>query len=392
MSDQSPPGWYPDPADPTRHRYWDGATWTSQISGWGSAADWRDQTPVGPAAPAYAPSTGALTSSGMRRLSALFDDVGRIIKRAWWQILVVGLIIWTVVTTLLVVCAAFAIDFAALNRALEFTQRAAETSDRGISGPLGAQLEAVWSAVPRFDSPAAWIGWGVAVGLIALYATCVQVAATNRLGIDAAAGQPVRLARAWRSGAVGGLRLLGYSLLWLLVVLLLTAIWIGLLILTGATVPVLAVLVGVLGLMALTVLGFLVAGRFAPLSVQVVVAPGALRWSWAATRGKFWAVLGRALLWSVIASFVSQIVLSIVMIPFSLLAMGAIGTAVTTPGAGPLQSVVATIALSLVSLPLTMVMASLSYLGIVPIWRDLTDDPVYRSIDEAGQPVVPPVV
>ena len=35
--------------------------------------------------------------------------------------------------------------------------------------------------------------------------------------------------------------------------------------------------------------------------------------------------------------------------------------------------------------PLSMVLNSATALGVVPIWRDLTDHPEYRSIDE-GEP------
>lgn len=53
MSTPTPAGWYPDPADPSRTRWWDGAQWTENVSG------------GQPAAPAYpaAPSTPAVTGS-----------------------------------------------------------------------------------------------------------------------------------------------------------------------------------------------------------------------------------------------------------------------------------------------------------------------------------------
>ncbi len=152
MSEQSPPpGWYPDPADPAQYRYWDGAGWTSEATGWGTPGGWRSEAPAGPVAPAYAPATGVLTASGMRRLPALFDDVGRIIRRAWWQLLVIGFVIWFAATALVLTLLAASVDFSALNRALEVTQRAAETANRGSARALETQLQTAWSAVPRFD-------------------------------------------------------------------------------------------------------------------------------------------------------------------------------------------------------------------------------------------------
>ncbi|RLK47449.1 DUF2510 domain-containing protein [Microbacterium telephonicum] len=55
MSTPTPAGWYPDPADPSRTRWWDGAQWTENVSG--------GQPPAAPAAPA-APAYGASSAAG----------------------------------------------------------------------------------------------------------------------------------------------------------------------------------------------------------------------------------------------------------------------------------------------------------------------------------------
>ncbi len=34
-----------------------------------------------------------------------------------------------------------------------------------------------------------------------------------------------------------------------------------------------------------------------------------------------------------------------------------------------------------------MALAAITVIGIVPIWRDLTDHPTYRSIDDNGVPI-----
>ncbi|MCT9821014.1 DUF2510 domain-containing protein [Microbacterium sp. W1N] len=50
MTTPTPAGWYPDPADPSRTRWWDGAQWTENVAGGQPAAP---AAPTAPAAPAY---------------------------------------------------------------------------------------------------------------------------------------------------------------------------------------------------------------------------------------------------------------------------------------------------------------------------------------------------
>lgn len=98
--------------------------------------------------------------------------------------------------------------------------------------------------------------------------------------------------------------------------------------------------------------------------------------------GKFWAVLGRYLLWSLAASVVINVISTVVSIPVGALFLGT-ASAATDP-AGQLGLA---LTLNLLLLPFTMALAAVTMIGIVPIWRDLTDHPVYRSIDENGVPV-----
>jgi hypothetical protein len=74
MSEQTPPGWYPDPEDASHQRYWDGTAWTDHRTPatpqWGQAQQpaqqqWGQQqpaqwTPTGPVAP---PTPGSATAA-----------------------------------------------------------------------------------------------------------------------------------------------------------------------------------------------------------------------------------------------------------------------------------------------------------------------------------------
>ena len=71
-----PAGWYPDPADPTALRYWDGAAWT----GHRSAAAVTPSTPAAPQGASF--SFGESVRRGFRRWS---DFAGRAtLSEFWW--------------------------------------------------------------------------------------------------------------------------------------------------------------------------------------------------------------------------------------------------------------------------------------------------------------------
>jgi hypothetical protein len=151
--------------------------------------------------------------------------------------------------------------------------------------------------------------------------------------------------------------------------------------------PALGVAVAVLAFFALAALALWATGRLITAVPQAVVGARALSWSWSATRGKFWGVLGRYILWSIAASVIVNVVLTVVSIPVSALFLGQ-----AADSSDPLASLVPALTLNLVLLPLTMAAGAVTIIGIVPIWRDLTDHPEYRGIDADGIPVPLPAV
>jgi hypothetical protein len=105
---------------------------------------------------------------------------------------------------------------------------------------------------------------------------------------------------------------------------------------------------------------------------------GALGWSWRATRGRFWAVLGRWLLWLLAAGLVTNTLQWVVGVPLSL----GIMFALLGGGSGWVA-----LLLMLLAVVVSGALSSISLIGGVPIWRDLTTDPAYAAINPDGTPV-----
>ena len=336
-----------------------------------------------PAAPAYGayqpPPKQPLTPSRMRPLSAMFSDIGRIVRRGWLPILGISMAIWAVVSVVYVVAFMTTVDLSALQRGFDLI--GAETSSETGLATNDAEIAAAFRDAFAALSPSGWALLVTVLTVLILIAASLQTAGVSRVAMDAAAGQPVTWGAGWRACFSGGLRLFGYYLLlgilagaaWTVAVVVVVGLW--------AVSPALSVVIGILGFLGLLVLTFWLSGRLIPVIVQAVMGRHAIAWSWQHTRGKFWAVLGRYLLWSMAASVIVNIVVSVISIPLSLILLG------TTASTSSTTQIGTSMVLSLITLPLTMALSAVTFIGVVPIWRDLTEDDTYRSIDEAGQPI-----
>jgi hypothetical protein len=311
----------------------------------------------------------------------MFTDIGRIIRRAWLPILGISLALWAIVSIIYTAVLLTTVNMDALQRAFNLLENSDTNPETGLPS-TGTEISAAFRDAFSALSPS---GWALVIGgmtVLLLVATSLQTAAVSRLAMDAAAGQPVTWGAGWRAGFTAGWRLLGYYLLlglvvglaWVAVIAVVVGLW--------AVNPGLGALAGLLGFIALMVASVLLTGRLIPVTAQVVVGRRAISWSWKHTKGKFWGVLGRYLLWTMAASVIVNIIVSVLSIPASLLFLGSAASASPTAQLG------ASAAITLLTLPLTMALSAVTFMGIVPIWRDLTEDPVYRSIDEQGLPVI----
>lgn len=240
MTDQpsTRPGWYPDPEDPARLRWWDGDGWTSQYT-------------TAPGAPGSGPAVLPDISQWVRTtLAALWHRSGQLVALA----LVLGL-----VPALLLAAASWAAvgDIA-------FVDGDVVGWDRGVVVPLVLSL--------------------------ALYVVATLAFAQGAIHqiLAALTDRPVPWQRSIAPGLRSLLRLLGY-----VVVLVVAAL--------GFTAVVTLIGIGVPALLVVIVPALLVAAvwLYVKLSFVAVAAVASdrgvnlLRTSAALSSGRFWAVLGR---------------------------------------------------------------------------------------------------
>lgn len=351
---------------------------------WGQPVTPVPAAPIAGYTPYAPPAPQPLTPSGMRPLSDMFSDIGRIVRRAWLPILVVSLVIWAAICALVAAVVVSAVNVPALRRGLDALATEVQNNpDGSISSAAGERIVQEFGEAFSRLSPAAWALLGTVLFLLFLVGSFVQIAAVSRLSMDAAAGRPVSWSAAWRSGFAGGFRLLGY---WVLIGVIATVLLIAVVLVISVAAQLSPALAGLLGLAAFVawiVVGVWLVGRLVPLAPQAVVGRHALRWSWQHTRGKFWGVFGRYLLWAIAASIIIQVITAVIAIPLSLLFLGQVSSGSSVEQLG------ASLELQLLLLPFSLALGAITVLGITPIWRDLTDDPDYRSIDEQGVPIKP---
>ncbi|MCU0298115.1 MAG: DUF2510 domain-containing protein [Candidatus Nanopelagicales bacterium] len=415
MSDDTPSaGWYPNPDGTGGLRWWSGVGWTEytrtgepvevpepvapeapeaahtqafDTNPWGQPIQ-----PVAPTTalggyPTYTPAPIApLTASRMRPLSGMFSDIGRITRRAWLPILAISLIIWTAMGAITAAVLLAFVDVGALRRGLDAVGVALDASPDGSFSD--AQSDAIVSAFgDAFNglSPAGWLLLGVGLGVLGLFASTMQVAAVSRLSMDATTAERVSWAAGWKSGFSAGARLFGYYILLMIVVTVVIVAITALIALAAQVAPALAVALGILALLGFVGVSFWLTGRLLPTVTQAVVGRHAIAWSWRATKGKALAVLGRYLLWAFAASIIVNVVVSVLGIPVGLLVLGE-----SVSSSSSVSSLGSALVLNLIMTPFSMALGAITIIGLVPIWRDLSDHPQYRSIDEAGNPIPAP--
>jgi hypothetical protein len=271
MSHPAPPpqGWYPDPADPSRLRWWDGATWTEH----------RRDRAVATTAPAGLRPVGDFITGSFRAVVAVIRPL---------------LILAAIAIVPLVVALLLADSQLGLADWLDEVVEVTEQADPGESVDL-----------PRWDVNGASAAiWGVAIGILYLFAFAALPLAAVPLLDDAGGEADTDVDRALRTG----LRAVPRALVVALVVALTLLAVLAVLVVITAVVPLLGVLL-FLAAVPVVIYGSVRLLLLAqPLLVIEGLGLGLFRRSWELTRGRFWGLFGRSLLFGLIVGFASNVV------------------------------------------------------------------------------------
>jgi uncharacterized RDD family membrane protein YckC len=100
----APGGWYADPVDPARERYWDGWQWSRNTRPRDAAATYTPSTAVGPP-PGYPAQAGYPVQAGYPSYPAATTADGVRLAGWWWRVL--AAVLDSVITSVVVTVVAF---------------------------------------------------------------------------------------------------------------------------------------------------------------------------------------------------------------------------------------------------------------------------------------------
>jgi len=102
----------------------------------------------------------------------MFSDIGRIVRRAWWPILAISVIIWTAMTALMAILGVALVDLPAFRRGLDFLGTTLDsTPDGNLSQAQIDQLQADFGQAFSRLPVAGWVLIGVILSVLLLLAS-----------------------------------------------------------------------------------------------------------------------------------------------------------------------------------------------------------------------------
>lgn len=174
---------------------------------------------------------------------------------------------------------------------------------------------------------------GLVLGLAASALSVIVQAIVVSEVTHAAVAEKLRLGALWRHVRPVIWRLIGYTLLLVLVLMVATAIIVGLLVLVGLAVLPLAIILGVLVFLAAIPLVLWLTAKLLLVPAVIIIENATIRQaiprSWRLVRTRFWVTLGTYLIISLVFGTIAQAI----SVPFSLLTSGL--TTIISPTGDP---------------------------------------------------------